>query len=63
MAGYFDANPAVVVSKPLAPFMLLVANKLSGGINIPHTQSSFRFLLRGYTSFQFGLGFNGRATV
>lgn len=22
VAGYFDANPAVVVSKPLAPFML-----------------------------------------
>lgn len=41
----------------------LVANKLWGGINIPDTQSSFSCLLRGYTSFQFGLGFNQRATV
>lgn len=61
VAAYFDANPAVVVSKFWFLWCFLVANKLSGGLF--HTQSSFSFLLRGYTSFQFGLGLNGRATV
>lgn len=60
VAAYFDANPAVVVSKFWFLWCFLVANKLSGGLF--HTQSSFSFLLRGYSSFQFGLGLNGRAT-